>query len=61
MLREGKNSEAKEYLQRSIDITPKMALELMKVRTEAAWQQILKATDISETCEIVKMPQAQKG
>ncbi|XP_025105613.1 exonuclease 1-like isoform X2 [Pomacea canaliculata] len=30
LLREGKRSQAKEYLQRCVDITPQMALELMK-------------------------------
>jgi exonuclease-1 len=31
-LREGKRAEARECLQRCIDITPEMALELMNVR-----------------------------
>jgi len=31
-LREGRRAEAKECLQRCVDITPQMALELMNVR-----------------------------
>ena len=31
-LREGKKAEARESLQRCIDVTPEMALQLMKVK-----------------------------